>query len=134
MTVAEPSRVVPTHAGGIIYCPKDSRYLLVRARTPPRGWVFPKGHIEPGETTEEAALREVREEGGVEASIVAPLPQLSSGSDQIAMFLMSFTSPAPKRAEREVQWRSLDDAIEALQFEESRQLLLHADRLLRHKR
>ena len=34
---------------------------------------MPKGHLEPGEGPEEAALREVREETGLEAEIVAPL-------------------------------------------------------------
>ena len=35
-----------------------------------RYWGFPKGHIESGQTTKEAAIREVREEGGVVAEIV----------------------------------------------------------------
>ncbi|GMA52150.1 hypothetical protein GCM10025857_35070 [Alicyclobacillus contaminans] len=34
---------------------------------------FPKGHLEPGETWELAAIREIREETGVEARILAPL-------------------------------------------------------------
>lgn len=34
---------------------------------------FPKGHVEPGETWEDAAVREVREETGIEAKILAPL-------------------------------------------------------------
>lgn len=34
---------------------------------------FPKGHVEPGETWEDAAIREVAEETGIEARIVAPL-------------------------------------------------------------
>ncbi|MCL2372569.1 MAG: NUDIX hydrolase [Defluviitaleaceae bacterium] len=34
-----------------------------------KGWVLPKGSLEPGETLEEAALREVKEEGGVEAQL-----------------------------------------------------------------
>ena len=34
------------------------------------GWVLPKGTVEPGETYEQTALREVREESGVRASIV----------------------------------------------------------------
>jgi deoxyribose-phosphate aldolase len=34
---------------------------------------FPKGHVEPGETWEDAAIREIREETGVEARVLAPL-------------------------------------------------------------
>lgn len=39
-------------------------------------WSFPKGHAEPGETDEEAVLREVRKETGVVARIVARIPGL----------------------------------------------------------
>ncbi len=130
MTVADPGRLAPTHAGGIVYRPRDSRYLLVRARTPPGVWVLPKGHIEAGETPEQAALREVREEAGVEADIVAPLPELMAGADRVEMFLMSFRSIAKTPAERDVQWRSFDDALKMLQFDESRHLLRHANRLV----
>ncbi|HHV61926.1 MAG TPA: NUDIX hydrolase [Firmicutes bacterium] len=34
-------------------------------------WVLPKGKVEPGETLEETALREVREETGIDATIVS---------------------------------------------------------------
>ncbi|MGE5557777.1 MAG: NUDIX hydrolase [Bacillota bacterium] len=36
-------------------------------------WLLPKGHIDPGETPEEAALREVLEETGLECEIVKSL-------------------------------------------------------------
>lgn len=36
-------------------------------------WSLPKGHLEAGETAEQAAIREVREETGIEGSIVQPL-------------------------------------------------------------
>ena len=50
---------------------RDGRVLLaLRAR--PRLWSLPGGRIEPGETAEQTALRELREEVGVEAEIVAP--------------------------------------------------------------
>ena len=48
----------PTHAGGIVVRLDDgvARFLLVTARRQPGQWVFPKGHIEPGETPYAIAL------------------------------------------------------------------------------
>lgn len=40
-------------------------------------WSLPKGHVEPGETTEQAAVREVAEETGITGRITAPLGSLS---------------------------------------------------------
>jgi 8-oxo-dGTP pyrophosphatase MutT (NUDIX family) len=39
-------------------------------------WTLPKGTPDPGETTEQTALREVGEETGLEVRIVAPLPSI----------------------------------------------------------
>jgi len=52
---------------------RDGRVLLARrGRDPGRGtWSLPGGRVEPGETLAEAAAREVVEEVGVEAEIVA---------------------------------------------------------------
>jgi 8-oxo-dGTP pyrophosphatase MutT (NUDIX family) len=36
-------------------------------------WSMPKGHVEPGETQEQAAVREVAEETGILGRVVAPL-------------------------------------------------------------
>ena len=39
-------------------------------------WTLPKGHLEPGESEEQAAVREVAEETGLTARVVAPLGTL----------------------------------------------------------
>src|SRR5262245_31909090 len=39
-------------------------------------WSLPKGHVEAGETAEQAAAREVEEETGIKASLVAPLGEI----------------------------------------------------------
>ena len=39
--------------------------FIVRAKKNPGDWIFPKGHIEPGESAPQAAVRELLEEGGV---------------------------------------------------------------------
>lgn len=53
-------------AGGIVLVGDR----LVLRRTDRGDWVFPKGHIEPGESLEEAAIREIREETGLEATVL----------------------------------------------------------------
>jgi len=63
-----------TSAGGFVYrgVGDGCMVLLGGRRRPPKGrltWGLPKGHVEPGETLAETAIREVREETGIEAAI-----------------------------------------------------------------
>ena len=60
----------PVPAVGVV-CLRGDSVLLIRRGTPPRQgeWSLPGGRIEPGERAVEAALRELREETGVEAKI-----------------------------------------------------------------
>ena len=61
----------PVPAVGII-CFRDEEVLLIQRGTPPRRgeWSLPGGRVEPGEPVREAALRELREETGVEATLL----------------------------------------------------------------
>lgn len=60
----------PVPCVGVV-CLRGDAVLLIRRRTPPRQgeWSLPGGRIEPGERVVDAALRELREETGVEARI-----------------------------------------------------------------
>ncbi|WP_370650478.1 NUDIX hydrolase [Brevundimonas sp.] len=60
----------PVPAVGVV-CLRGDSVLLIRRGTPPRQgeWSLPGGRIEPGERAMDAALRELREETGVEAEI-----------------------------------------------------------------
>jgi 8-oxo-dGTP diphosphatase len=61
-------------AGGIVFKnEKDDILILVAQHSQHHGWVFPKGLIDQGETKEQAAIREVREETGINAKILKPL-------------------------------------------------------------
>ena len=52
-------------AGGVVVRVDDARPLFLLIRDSYRNWGFPKGHLEPGETADAAALREVAEETGL---------------------------------------------------------------------
>ena len=125
-----PSNQQSSHAGGIVYRRASGRreYLLVRARKEPDRWVFPKGHIEAGEAPETAALREVLEEAGVRARIVARLGRVMFGADGVEMFLMAYAGEGAV-PERERAWLARDAAMRELGFAESRALLSHADQV-----
>ena len=62
--------MTPTPVVGVV-CMKGDRVLLIRRGTPPRlgEWSLPGGRIEPGERAVDAALRELKEETGVDAVI-----------------------------------------------------------------
>jgi 8-oxo-dGTP pyrophosphatase MutT (NUDIX family) len=62
-------------AGGVLVRTIRGRKMLaaIRPRGKTRVWALPKGHIDPGESAAETAMREVREETGVEALLVEKL-------------------------------------------------------------
>lgn len=64
----------PVPAVGVV-CLRDEEVLLIRRGKPPREgeWSLPGGRVEWGEGTEAAALRELREETGVEAELTGLL-------------------------------------------------------------
>lgn len=66
-----PKAMTPTPAVGVV-CFRGEEVLLIRRGRPPRAgqWSLPGGRIEPGERAVDAALRELREETGVEAEIL----------------------------------------------------------------
>lgn len=84
-----PDRLYPTRpflAASVAVFRADGRVLLASRTRPPLADVFtlPGGLVEPGETLAEAALRELREEVGVEATIVgfvAPVEVIERDAD-----------------------------------------------------
>ncbi len=63
-------------AGGVVYRKNDEgklEILLIRVKN---RWSFPKGNIEKGEPKDQAALREVKEETGVDAEIIEYLGEV----------------------------------------------------------
>ena len=75
------SQSIETSAGGIVYKKEhDHIYWLIIKHTGKGHWGFPKGHVADkveNEKMEDAALREVEEEGGIQAKIVNDNPVLN---------------------------------------------------------
>ena len=59
-----------TSAGGVVYRVHEGRALFLLIRDSYRNWGFPKGHLESDELPAAAAMREVREDTGLEALIL----------------------------------------------------------------
>jgi 8-oxo-dGTP pyrophosphatase MutT (NUDIX family) len=121
-----------THAGGVVYRDSDHgpRYLIVKARRDPSIWVLPKGHIEPGETREDAAVREIQEEAGCRATIVSPLGLLVFANVRTRIYLMRFERDVPAAEDREVFWGSADEVIRRLAFPDTRDLVARAHEMV----
>ena len=108
--------------------------LLVRAKSDPRQWIFPKGHQEKGETLAETAVRELKEEGGVVGdplkSVGVSTFRWGDEEVEVTYFLVRDTGRMGK-AEREVAWKSFADAKKLVSFDDARWLLDKAQDLLR---
>ncbi len=106
--------------------------LLIKARRNPQLWIFPKGHIEDGESPDETALRETREEAGVAADLISRVGtlQFESGKDvvHVEYFLVRWAADVPSDENRERRWCSVEEASEMLVFEGARALLAKAAR------
>jgi 8-oxo-dGTP pyrophosphatase MutT (NUDIX family) len=114
---------------------REPRVLLVTAKRNRRRWIFPKGNIEPGETAEEAAVRETREEAGVVGKPIGPAGTIEYGllgfNIRVKYFLTLLQREAgPPEKGRERAWCGYDEALERLSFRSMRRLLRKAWRKL----
>ncbi len=130
-----------TSAGGIVIrFIADSPQLVVGKRRRERDgvtWTLPKGTPNPHETTAETALREVREETGLEVRIIRPFDGIAyvfvQGRTRIHKtvhyFLMVPTGGDLERHDHEfdeVRWIGFDEAATLLTFETERALVARA--------
>jgi 8-oxo-dGTP pyrophosphatase MutT (NUDIX family) len=120
-------------AGGLVI---DGRRILLISTQAGRRWQLPKGHIEEGETPEQAAVREVREETGVTGRVVASLPGVEYRfvekdgrrvHKEVDYFLLAYVSgDAADFDRREVSaaaWFPWQEGLARLSFENERRVV-----------
>ena len=118
-----------THAGAVVFRKRNDQVLyLVVSSSDGLNWVLPKGHIDPGETPEVAALRELEEEAGVIGEIVAPLSTrefIKRGKEAaVQFFLVRETGSTESIEDRTIRWEEENPALRLLSFDEAREALL----------
>ncbi len=110
------------------------KYLLIRNKRSAH-WGFPKGHIEPGETDEETAIREVLEETGLRIEILPGFVRKSNYTIQgkieksVSIFLANTVDTDYKLQVEEIEecgWFDFDSALRTLNYENDKLILNEA--------
>ncbi|MBR6791208.1 MAG: NUDIX domain-containing protein [Oscillospiraceae bacterium] len=125
--------------GAVVYCRQDHdiKYLLVCERS--GFWVFPKGHMEAGESEQQTALREVKEETGLDITFIAGFRAEDEHDlaregrpdviKQTVYFLAEYKDQSfiPQESEiSKIMLLDFESAMAALQFDSFRRILTQA--------
>lgn len=124
-----------TAAGGVVMRGSgETAEVVLTGRASDQSWVFPKGTPDRGETIEQTALREVREETGLEVEILRPIGNVEYWfavpgervHKLVHFFLMSATGGDVSRHDHEydeVRWVPVGEARRLLSFDTYREIL-----------
>ena len=128
-------------AGGVVYRPRLSGEVevVLCGRRNPSLWALPKGTPDPGETLEQTALRETREETGLEVELRYPLESISywfvRAPDGVRCFkrvhfyLMAAVGGSTSAHDPEfdlVQWFSGEEALQNMTYANERRVVARA--------
>ena len=117
-------------------------YVLVRAKDQPEGCHgFPKGHMEPGETEEQTALREIYEEVGLRVRLLPgfravteyALPSPPDTRKRVVFFLAEYDGQETTVQESELAAITIapwPQALELTEFADSKRILTEAHEFL----
>ena len=126
-------------AGGVVVRDRDCVVIVPTRRAADGKHVLalPKGHPDGDETPQNAALREVREEAGVEARAVEKLGDVRYFYQRdgqriakiVSFFLLEYVAGEPEEHDHEVEearWMPLEEAATALTYKGERDMAARA--------
>ena len=133
-------------AGGAAFRLNDSGYeIALISVNPSRRWQLPKGLIDAGETPETAALREVREEAGIETELLSKIETIEYwyvGDNRgervrfhkfVHFFLLKYIDGDVANHDSEVieaRWVKAEVALELLAFKSEKEIVEKALKLI----
>ena len=115
-------------AGAVVRC-GDRIAVIHRPRYD--DWSLPKGKLDPGETFEQAAVREIEEEIGVQGELGAELASTEytdhKGRSKVVRYwrmdIEAVPAFTPNEEVDEVRWETVDDALLLLTYDRDREVL-----------
>ena len=137
---------VQISAGGVAYRKKGEVVeIVVTSVGEQNRWQLPKGLVDRGETSEEAALREVREEAGVVTEMVDLIDKIeywyySKGSKRIRFhkfvyfYLLRYKSGNTEDHDKEVneaRWVDIDTGQDMLTFKSEKNMVARAKEMIK---
>lgn len=116
---------------GAIIISKDRKSILLLYRGKEKDYTFPKGHVEVGESIEDAMKREVYEETGFSIKEIicelSPLSYVDSSNRTVTAHYWICTVSGQERIEREgdrLEWVNIDEVESKLSYSNIREYFL----------
>ena len=143
---AEVTTLDQVSAGGVAFRWQDSEPEMVIVSVKPKmRWQLPKGIVDPGETPEITAVREVREEAGIETELLSLIETIEYWYRAtrygkpvryhkfVHFYLLQYRSGEVSDHDHEIEearWVRFEEAIEMLAFEGERKVTQKAREMI----